>query len=182
MDRGFDAFRRGRVRAGRGRRHDHRAARWPGSDDPDAASALTDAHPRRPWRARPAPISAILNGGSIRIDDVVPPGPVRQYDVIRVLPFGGKVVSATLDGSVLASVLDAGLANTRLRRLPALARDHPPGRDLDGARRAARSRGAATWWRCRNSCSAASSPAWRFSRARIRASTMCASSRTFDWR
>ena len=54
----------------------------------------------------------LLNGGSIRIDDVVAPGPVRQYDVMRVLPFGGKIVSAGLDGSVLASVLDAGLANS----------------------------------------------------------------------
>jgi 5'-nucleotidase len=54
----------------------------------------------------------LLNGGSIRIDDVVSPGPVRQYDVMRVLPFGGKIVSAGLDGSVLGSVLDAGLANS----------------------------------------------------------------------
>jgi 5'-nucleotidase len=54
----------------------------------------------------------LLNGGSIRIDDVVSPGPVRQYDVMRILPFGGKIVSAELDGSVLASVLDAGLANS----------------------------------------------------------------------
>ena len=54
----------------------------------------------------------LLNGGSIRIDDVVSPGPVRQYDVMRVLPFGGRIVSAGLDGSVLASVLDAGLANS----------------------------------------------------------------------
>ncbi len=54
----------------------------------------------------------LLNGGSIRIDDIVSAGPVRQYDVMRVLPFGGKVVSAGLDGSVLASVLDAGLANS----------------------------------------------------------------------
>jgi len=55
---------------------------------------------------------AILNAGSIRIDDEVSPGPVRQYDVMRVLPFGGKVASASLSGSVLASVLDAGVANS----------------------------------------------------------------------
>lgn len=54
---------------------------------------------------------AILNGGSIRIDDVVQPGPVRQYDVMRIVPFGGKVASAALDGAVLARVLDAGVAN-----------------------------------------------------------------------
>lgn len=55
---------------------------------------------------------AILNAGSIRIDDEVSPGPIRQYDVMRVLPFGGKVVSASIGGSLLGSVLDAGAANT----------------------------------------------------------------------
>ena len=54
---------------------------------------------------------AVLNGGSIRIDDVLLPGAVRQYDVIRMLPFGGKVIRATLVGQVLGAVLDAGLAN-----------------------------------------------------------------------
>lgn len=54
---------------------------------------------------------ALLNGGSVRIDDVLPAGPVSEYDVIRVLPFGGKIVKATFDGSLLISVLDAGVAN-----------------------------------------------------------------------
>ncbi len=55
--------------------------------------------------------AAVLNGGSIRIDDILLPGPVRQYDVIRILPFGGKVVRATLEGRLLGAVLEAGLAN-----------------------------------------------------------------------
>ena len=54
---------------------------------------------------------AVLNGGSVRIDDVLLPGPVRQYDIIRILPFGGKVVRATLEGALLGSILEAGLAN-----------------------------------------------------------------------
>ena len=53
----------------------------------------------------------VLNGGSVRIDDVLLPGPVRQYDIIRILPFGGKVVRATLEGALLGSILEAGLAN-----------------------------------------------------------------------
>ena len=55
--------------------------------------------------------AAILNGGSIRIDDQLQPGPVRQYDVIRVLPFGGKVLKVTLDGGLLRQILEAGEAN-----------------------------------------------------------------------
>jgi 5'-nucleotidase len=54
---------------------------------------------------------AIFNGGSVRIDDVLPPGPVTQYDVIRVLPFGGKVVKATFTGALLAKVLQIGESN-----------------------------------------------------------------------
>lgn len=53
----------------------------------------------------------IFNGGSVRIDDVLTPGPLTEYDIIRVLPFGGKVVRASIDGSLLAQVLDQGLGN-----------------------------------------------------------------------
>jgi 5'-nucleotidase / UDP-sugar diphosphatase len=53
----------------------------------------------------------IFNGGSVRIDDVLPPGAVTQYDVIRVLPFGGKVVKATFTGALLARVLAVGASN-----------------------------------------------------------------------
>lgn len=53
----------------------------------------------------------IFNGGSVRVDDVLQPGPLTEYDVIRVLPFGGNVVRATFDGSLLSQVLDQGLRN-----------------------------------------------------------------------
>lgn len=54
---------------------------------------------------------AIMNGGSIRIDDELPVGPVTEYDVIRVLPFGGNIVSLSMGGSLLARVLDVGVTN-----------------------------------------------------------------------
>jgi 5'-nucleotidase / UDP-sugar diphosphatase len=54
---------------------------------------------------------AVFNGGSIRIDDVIPPGPITQYDVIRILPFGGKVVAIEMNGALLQKVLDQGQAN-----------------------------------------------------------------------
>lgn len=53
----------------------------------------------------------VYNSGSIRIDDVIPTGPVSQYDVIRILPFGGEVLSVKLRGSVLEKALNAGLDN-----------------------------------------------------------------------
>ena len=54
---------------------------------------------------------ALVNTGSIRIDDVIPPGSITEYDLIRILPFGGDVVVATLSGEVLEQVLDQGEEN-----------------------------------------------------------------------
>jgi 5'-nucleotidase / UDP-sugar diphosphatase len=53
----------------------------------------------------------LMNGGSIRIDDVLSPGAVTQYDVIRVLPFGGLVSRTTMTGELLGRVLTQGVAN-----------------------------------------------------------------------
>lgn len=54
---------------------------------------------------------AFMNGGSIRIDDVVQPGSVTEYDVLRILPYGGYVTRAVLDGALLRSVLNIGVTN-----------------------------------------------------------------------
>jgi 5'-nucleotidase len=54
---------------------------------------------------------AIFNAGSIRLDDVLPPGPITQYDVIRILPFGGPVVEVEMRGTLLRRVLDQGWRN-----------------------------------------------------------------------
>ena len=55
---------------------------------------------------------SIFNAGSIRIDDVLlPAGAITQYDVIRVLPFGGAVVRATVTGALLSRVLQVGERN-----------------------------------------------------------------------
>ncbi len=53
----------------------------------------------------------IFNAGSVRIDDVLPAGVITEYDIIRVLPFGGKLQRAVFDGNLLARVLDTGLGN-----------------------------------------------------------------------
>lgn len=55
--------------------------------------------------------ASFYNSGSIRIDDEVPAGPITQYDIIRVLPFGGKILEVDMTGALLTRVLDAGLKN-----------------------------------------------------------------------
>jgi 5'-nucleotidase len=54
---------------------------------------------------------SIYNSGAIRIDDVILPGPVTEYDVIRILPFGGAIVGVEMKGALLQRVLEQGQRN-----------------------------------------------------------------------
>jgi 2',3'-cyclic-nucleotide 2'-phosphodiesterase (5'-nucleotidase family) len=51
---------------------------------------------------------AFFNAGSIRIDDQLK-GKITQADIVRVMPFGGKVVEFDIKGSELRKILLAGL-------------------------------------------------------------------------
>ena len=51
---------------------------------------------------------ALVNGGSIRIDDVLE-GDINAVDIFRVLPYGGSVLKVDLKGSLLKKVLDFGV-------------------------------------------------------------------------
>lgn len=53
---------------------------------------------------------AIMNAGSIRVDDILYP-PITQYDILRSLPFGGPIREADLKGSLLLQVLETGKKN-----------------------------------------------------------------------
>lgn len=54
---------------------------------------------------------ALYNSGSIRIDDEIPPGSLTQYDVLRILPFSGRVLTAEISGSLLKRTLIQGEAS-----------------------------------------------------------------------
>lgn len=60
--------------------------------------------------AQDADIS-LYNGGSIRVDDILPAGPFTEYDAIRINPFGGHVVLVSMDGATLQATLDQGRSN-----------------------------------------------------------------------
>lgn len=60
--------------------------------------------------AIPAADIVLMNGGSIRVDDVVQL-PVTQYDILRSLPFGGAISEADMKGSLVIRLLDAGRKN-----------------------------------------------------------------------
>mgnify|MGYP003638171157 FL=1 len=51
---------------------------------------------------------AIVNGGSIRIDDELV-GDINAVDIFRVLPYGGEILKVEIKGRLLKRVLDYGL-------------------------------------------------------------------------
>jgi 5'-nucleotidase len=76
------------------------------SDTTTLTHAIADA-----FRTEAGTEISIYNAGSIRLDDVLPPGPITQYDVIRILPFGGPVVEVEMRGTLLRRVLEQGWRN-----------------------------------------------------------------------
>lgn len=59
------------------------------------------------FRAFPGSDLAVFNGGSVRVDDVLE-GPISQYDIVRILPFGGGISQVNMTGEFLQKVLEAG--------------------------------------------------------------------------
>jgi 2',3'-cyclic-nucleotide 2'-phosphodiesterase (5'-nucleotidase family) len=74
------------------------------------ATNLTRLIVRAMQDAAPKADVVLLNGGSIRVDDVLQM-PVTEYDVLRTLPFGGDIQEADIKGSLLAKTLDVGKRN-----------------------------------------------------------------------
>jgi 5'-nucleotidase len=58
--------------------------------------------------------ASIFNSGSIRIDDTLGPGPITQYDVLRVLPYPGNLFLTSMKGSVLTRMLTDGRSTARM--------------------------------------------------------------------
>jgi 5'-nucleotidase len=61
-------------------------------------------------KAAPRSELALLNSGSLRVDDQLN-GNITQYDILRTLPFGGKLLEADIKGELLEKILDAGRAS-----------------------------------------------------------------------
>lgn len=60
--------------------------------------------------ASPNADMAIVNSGSIRLDDILAM-PLTQYDILRSLPYGGSINEVDMKGSLLTKVLEAGRKN-----------------------------------------------------------------------
>jgi 5'-nucleotidase len=62
----------------------------------------------------------LMNGGSIRADEIIRPGPLTKRDVLSILPFKNRVVKLELTGATLREALEHGVARS--------AEDAEPGR------------------------------------------------------
>ncbi len=60
--------------------------------------------------AAPQSDVAIVNSGSIRVDDILYM-PVTEYDIIRSLPFGGGIVEVDMEGVLLKRILNSSEQN-----------------------------------------------------------------------
>ncbi len=52
---------------------------------------------------------ALVNGGGIRGNTVLPAGPLRRRDVLTILPFANKIVKLEVTGETLRAALESGL-------------------------------------------------------------------------
>jgi len=55
---------------------------------------------------------ALINGGSIRADDVLPAGDLTVRDVLSILPFGNDLAVIEVPGDVLLQALEHGVSLT----------------------------------------------------------------------
>ncbi len=72
------------------------------------------------FRAATASDIGFSNGGLIRADEIIRPGPITQRDVLAILPFKNKVVKLEVTGELLKRTLEHGVARS--------AEDAEPGR------------------------------------------------------
>jgi 5'-nucleotidase len=75
------------------------------SEESNLGGFIADA-----MRARLKTDVALINGGGIRSDRVVPPGPLTRRDLAALLPFGNVVMAVEVPGRALRAALEQGLA------------------------------------------------------------------------
>lgn len=72
------------------------------------------------FRAATGADVGLMNGGSIRADEIIRPGPLTYRDVLSILPFKNRVIKLEITGAVLREALEHGVARS--------AEDAEPGR------------------------------------------------------
>ncbi|MFI3219857.1 MAG: bifunctional UDP-sugar hydrolase/5'-nucleotidase [Methylococcales bacterium] len=74
-------------------------------------TALTEVLAKAFLHAYPEADLSLYNSGSIRIDDIIPAGAITEYDVIKIMPFGGRLNLVQLSGELIEKALNANKQN-----------------------------------------------------------------------
>jgi 5'-nucleotidase len=61
---------------------------------------------------------ALLNGGSIRVDEIIPVGRLTMRDVLSTLPFKTKLIKIEVDGALLREALEHGVSQVAINAQP----------------------------------------------------------------
>ena len=77
------------------------------SEETNIADFIADA-----FRSAAGSDVALINGGSIRADDVLPAGDLTVRDVLSILPFGNDLAVIEVTGDVLLQALEHGVSLT----------------------------------------------------------------------
>jgi 5'-nucleotidase len=57
---------------------------------------------------------AVISGGALRLDDVWMPGPITEYDALRLMPIKNTVMAVPLKGAAVMEILQRKLPFTRM--------------------------------------------------------------------
>src|SRR5699024_2533025 len=82
---------------------------WDGTDESSRSKQTNvgEVITKSMMKMYPETTGAIVNGGSIRIDDELS-GNITSKDIFRILLFGGQVLKVEIKGNLLSDVLDFG--------------------------------------------------------------------------
>lgn len=85
------------------------------TEETNVGNLVTDA-----FRKGTASDVALMNGGSVRADNIIGPGIVTMRDVLSILPFKNKLIKIEVTGATILAALEHGVARS--------AEDSEPGR------------------------------------------------------
>ena len=111
QQKGFDLFRQQGFEPEHIVAHTHQALDGLEASVRNKTTALTNLIANAFLTALPDADVSLYNAGSIRIDDILPAGDISEYDIIKIMPFGNKLVLVEMSGELLEKALNANKEN-----------------------------------------------------------------------
>ncbi len=107
----FDSFKKQDFNPARTVGHSNVALDGLESSNRNKTTNLSELLAQAFLHAYPEADLVLYNSGSIRIDDVLPAGVITEYDVIKIMPFGGSLNLVQMSGQWVEKALNANQKN-----------------------------------------------------------------------